>query len=552
MGILGYGKTPATFDSPFYHPFMGCTYRIAFPRFATLKLKSMKITITFIFGTFWALLFAFPALAQPTIEWQKRYGGTSGDWADHLIQNPDGSHLLVGSTMSNDGNVSGNKGMTDGWVVKIDAQGDIIWKKCYGGSSLDGLTNGIRLPDGGYVLVGSSLSNNGDVTGNRGGGDAWVIRIDSVGTRVWTKCFGGSGYDRAESIIQTLDGGFLVTAYTNSTNGDGIGNHGEQDALILKLATNGTPQWKKVLGGISFDGLGFPVQNADSSYTVAGYKNALNFAWVVGLSKTGDQLWENNFGGTGGNEIGAIIKDSTGGYFLGGTVRYNSNLPGFHGGADYWVVKIDEDREVVWQKCYGGNDEDEFKTMKLLPNGSLLLMGTTKSIDGDLAGLNGAAWIVNINALGEIVWSQTMGVSTVNNDRLFAATIHPTLGFVMLAGALSSNASNLPPPLGPSEGDFWLVKLASFTTANHPSVIPSFASVYPNPVDRVLHIDSPEPVQVELTDLMGRALLNLTTSAFSSHSKSMDIEVSHLPTGLYHLVVHKALGEVQIVKFTKN
>ena len=90
-------------------------------------------------------------------------------------------------------------------------------------------------PDGGYIVAGYTESNSGDVSGNHGSIDFWVVKLDGEGNIVWQKCLGGSGDDYADSVAVMPDGGYIVAGYTESNNGDVSGNHGEDDFWIVKL-----------------------------------------------------------------------------------------------------------------------------------------------------------------------------------------------------------------------------------------------------------------------------------------------------------------------------
>lgn len=186
--------------------------------------------------------------ASGTIEWEKKYGGTGNDFARSIQQTADGGYMIAGSTTSNDGDVSGNHGGADYWIVKLDAAGTIAWQKTYGGTSYDKAESIRQTSDGGYIMVGYAYSNNGDVSGNHGEADIWIVKIDATGTIVWQKSLGGTRDDFAEKIIQTADGGYIMAGGTTSNNGDVSGNHSlGLDFWIVKLDGTGTITWKKCL-----------------------------------------------------------------------------------------------------------------------------------------------------------------------------------------------------------------------------------------------------------------------------------------------------------------
>ena len=158
---------------------------------------------------------------------------------DKLIkQTPDGGYAVAGTSGSGNGDVTFNHGPHDFWFVKLNANGGIQWQKTYGSTTIE-ICNGMSLTsDGGYILAGYSVGNDGDVTGNHGQEDYWVVKIDSVGTLQWQKSLGGSDNDKAWGVGQSSDGSYYVTGGSESNDGDVTGNHG-QDCWIVKLSSSG-------------------------------------------------------------------------------------------------------------------------------------------------------------------------------------------------------------------------------------------------------------------------------------------------------------------------
>jgi hypothetical protein len=171
-----------------------------------------------------------------TIEWQKSLGGSNDDIPFSITQTIDGGYIIAGNSSSNDGDVSGNHGYVDCWIVKINSIGIIEWQKSLGGSNQDFVYSIIQISDGSYIIAGNSSSNDGDVSGNHGSLDCWMVKINSSGTIIWQKSLGGTGNDIPFSIIQTIDGGYIIAGYSDSNNGDVTGNQGYEDFLIIKLS----------------------------------------------------------------------------------------------------------------------------------------------------------------------------------------------------------------------------------------------------------------------------------------------------------------------------
>jgi hypothetical protein len=233
------------------------------------------------------------AETAPEIIWQKILGGSSDDYAFSIQQTPDGGYIVAGYTESNDGDVKGNHENGDFWIVKLDKDGNIEWQKTLGGSNWDWAFSVQQTPDGGYIVAGFTWSNDGDVSGNHGSLDAWIVKLDKDGNIEWQKTLGGSGNDWATSVQQTTDGGYIVAGGTYSTDGVIRGNHGSLDAWVVKLDGNGNMQWQKALGGSGSDSAWSVQQTTDGGYIVAGF-----------------------------------------------TKSNDGDVTGNHGSADFWVVKL--------------------------------------------------------------------------------------------------------------------------------------------------------------------------------------------------------------------
>jgi hypothetical protein len=173
--------------------------------------------------------------AQPIIEWQKCLGGSQADASNSIQQTTDGGYIVAGYTDSNDGDVTNLHAPSDYWIVKLDNLGSIEWQKCLGGSQLDVAYSIQQTYDGGYIVAGASVSTDGDVINNHGLGDYWIVKLNNLGSIEWQKSLGGSNDDYASSIQQTLDSGFIVAGISKSNDGDVSGNHGLGDYWVVKL-----------------------------------------------------------------------------------------------------------------------------------------------------------------------------------------------------------------------------------------------------------------------------------------------------------------------------
>jgi hypothetical protein len=166
-----------------------------------------------------------------TIEWQEALGGSGFDYSNSIQQTSDGGYIVAGTSDSNDGDVSLNNGYEDYLVVKLTSIGNIEWQKSLGGSGRDYANSIQQTSGGGYIVAGSSVSNDGDVSGNHGfATDYWVVKLTSLGAIDWQKALGGINNDYSYSIQQTSDGGYIVAGITYSIDGDVSGNNGGVDS----------------------------------------------------------------------------------------------------------------------------------------------------------------------------------------------------------------------------------------------------------------------------------------------------------------------------------
>jgi hypothetical protein len=349
---------------------------------------------------------------QGIIEWQKTLGGSGNDVGNSIQQTSDGGFILVGHTTSVDGDVTLNNGYGnsiwgDIWVVKLNSLGIIQWQKTLGGSDDEYGAMVNQTNDGGYIVVGSSRSIDGDLTENHGSFDYWVIKLSSVGSIQWQKSLGGSAYDVAQSIIQSTDGGFVIVGYSASNDGNVIGNHGSSDIWVVKLSNLGIMQWQKCLGGTGSE-LGYSIQQSnDGGYVIAGstasndgditgYHGAgawgTGDSWVVKLNGSGLLQWQKTFGGSD-DEIGhSIQQTSDGGYIvLGSTGSNDGDVFGYSGGVgwDFWIVKMNNSGTIQWQKTLGGSDDDIGYSIQQTSDGGYIFTGSSLSENGSISGSHG-------------------------------------------------------------------------------------------------------------------------------------------------------------------
>lgn len=483
------------------------------------------LTSTFLFLIYSALA----AQSAPSIEWQKALGGTHGESANAVQQTSDGGYIVAGNSMSNDGDVTGNHGGGDYWIVKLNPAGGIQWQKTLGGSNVDDAQSIRQTTDGGYIIAGSSNSGDGDISGNHGNYDYWIVKLDSNGNMQWQKSLGGSSMDMAQSIQQTSEGGYIVAGSSSSNDGDVSGNHGGGDYWIVKLDINGNIQWQKSLGGSSSEQVNSVQQTFDGGYIIAGttvstdgditvsYGN--NDFWVVKLDSGGNMQWQKTLGNIGDN-IGYYAQQTfDGGYIAVGTSFNSSNLES--GLPDYWVIKLSNNGTIEWDKYFGGSFHDNAITIRQTPEWDYIVAGWTASNNGQVTNHHGNLdyWIIKLDSSGNLKWEKTLGGPDF--DYLTALELTADNGYIV-SGSTGSTSGDVTGHHGMI--DAWIVKLNPEQLGIPENQQRHKPNLYPNPAKEFFYLDHlPRESTISITDMSGRKLfsqkyneekIKISTSAF--------------------------------------
>ncbi len=418
-----------------------------------------------------SLIFPILVFAQQKecvfVDWSKHYGGSQSDAANDMQRTPDGGFIAVGYSRSQDEDLTGNKGASDYWVVKLDSLGNLQWQQNYGGFDNDVATAVQLTDDGGYIVAGGTVSLSGQVTGNHGAEDAWVLRLDAAGNIVWKKTYGGTLNDRAESLHSTSDGGFILSGYSQSGDGDLNGNYGEFDYWVFKINGNGDLLWQKNLGGNLSDFAFDAIETTDGGFLAVGssFSNGGQVVgnqgfydyWVVKLSPTGNLVWSQALGGVGEERAYGVALTQGGVLVVGNSNSSDGDVPGNNGSYDFWVTKISDDGTLLWSKNIGGSSEDRAFGIYAKADGGALVAGFSASSNVDVGGNYGSkdGWLVNIDPDGQIIWEKNLGGSL--DDRL-AAVLELDEGGFACAGFSTSSNFDLDGNYG--EQDLWVVRLS--------------------------------------------------------------------------------------------
>jgi hypothetical protein len=520
----------------------------------------MKKIFTLLVGIiFWVGGFS----QAPVIQWQRCLGGIGMDRAFSVQQTSDGGYIFAGYTQSNDGDVTGNHGLSDMWVVKLNGSGILQWQKCLGGNSGEGASSVQQTTDGGYIVAGITDSYNGDVTGNHGYGDYWVVKLDGSGILQWQKCLGGDTLEEAKSIAQTSDGGYIVAGFTYSNNGDVTGNHSGNDFWIVKLDGSGSIQWQKCLGGTAADYANSIKQTADGGYIVAGWTGSNDGdvtgnhdtttydCWVVKLNNSGFLQWQKCLGGTSYEEAHSVQQTADGGYIVAGSAYSNDgDVTGNHGYDDYWIVKLDSIGIIQWQKCLGGTLPDYAYSIQQTSDGGYIVAGHSPSNNGNVTGNHGLDdyWVVKLNGSGTLQWQKCLG-GTQGDD---AYSIQQTTDGGFIVGGITYNYFDNGDVTGSHDtsmftgSDCWIVKLTLLTGIDE-ETNNLFLNISPNPATTEIRIEKANGriESIEIYDVLGQ----LQTSNLKPQTNKVD--VSSLSPGIYFVKMKSKEGE-RVAKFVKQ
>ena len=362
--------------------------------------------------------------------WDARFGGNKIDQLTTIGQTRDGGFILAGGTASG---ISGNKtqatyGGGDYWIVKIDSNGNYLWDKDYGSTGSDGLMSFCITRDGGCILGGTTGSNSGnDVSQpSRGGYDYWVIKLDSSGSKQWDARFGGNQDDEMYSVKQTKDGGYILSGGSTS--------------------------------GISGDKT---QPNRDSSLITSDY-------WLVKIDSAGNKQWDKRFGTVGDEASTDVIQTPDGGYLLGGSCRYTDTsgdkTQSNYGPqeSNFWVVKTDSFGNMEWDGVYGGTAGEIFGNSLSTRDGNYMLGGQSydENAAGDKTAIGDGFWLIKIDTNGNRLGDWAYG-SGINAGQTFSSMSNTPDNGYLLTGISAAVTGGDKTSANLSQTNVWTIKIDS-------------------------------------------------------------------------------------------
>ena len=315
------------------------------------------------------------------IKWTRTYGGGGDDMGWAIIELPSGGFMLAGT------GVGDNNDSRDIMVIKTDRNGKEIWIKTYGTEKEEYGWDMIECSDGNLMIAGEVTVSGEYAKGNQ---DILVIKIDPDGEKLWSKTYGGEKSDRCYSIANGKNGYYLLGSSNSIGNGD-------QDAYLIKIDDEGKRLWEKTYGSENFD-MGHDVfKTNDGNIAIIGYtktnSRGQNDAWVMKLDLHGNILWERVYGGEKEDRAVNGVQDKDGNFYITGyTKSFNASI------WDLFLLKIDPQGEMKWWKNHSGISADLGYGISLSKDGGILLTGQTYSYgnyEGDL-------WLLKTDKSGKI------------------------------------------------------------------------------------------------------------------------------------------------------
>jgi len=506
-------------------------------------LNKVKIFLLLIFN------YAPQEIFSQNILWQKCLGGSGTDIAQKVQQTFDLGFIIAATTNSVDGDIDSSFGNADAWIIKIDSNGNVEWKRNFGGSYNDAAIDIIQTADSGYLFCGATSSEDGDVTGHHGTAglnseyqDIWVVRLNSIGDLIWQKCLGGTDRENGNNIIQMHDGGYVVSGFTYSTDGDVDSCSSNNYYWTFKLDYQGNLEWQHCYDGIpngpydlcnTRDG-GFALIGKGIGYGIYDF-------WAAKADSSGNIMWTKNYGGSCLEEGFSIQQCADEGFIMAGytysndhDVISNHNNLCMNGSPDYWIIKTDSFGNLLKQKCLGGTFGELACSIKQTVTDDYIVVGVATSTDGDVTGNHGYDyWIVHLDSSLNVISQYCIGGGAEDDPYSIIQTTDS--GFVVIGSTRSTDGDVIG-----NHGfyDVWVVKISSLSNEIVELNSITDFSISFNPASHILqfyfYYNQKETIKAELLDIEGRSILHQKIVVLPGYNEGK-ILGGHLASGIYLL-----------------
>ncbi|MFN3771751.1 T9SS type A sorting domain-containing protein [Cloacibacterium normanense] len=378
------------------------------------------------------------------VTWQRNIKSNTQDFLSQLTITIDGQILLSGSTIQTNQQAVSSSNQNNGYdfhVLKMNQQGQTVWEKYFGGIQHDFLTTTVSTQEGGFLLAGTSYSDEGLQKKNKskGGSDIWLIRLDENGDEQWQKTLGTEVDEEAKSVIQTTDLGYYVAGNVQSKKGA----FGSKDVLLVKLDKNGKIINQLYLGGKGLEEVEKIIPTKDGGALVGIYSRSSKMENEKMRTEKESSLDEeskeetnlaNNQPSTKNHQ--QTTKESNSSILI--PTTYQPKTTEHYGEGDFWVVKLSKEGKVEWEKSFGGKEDDHLRTLANTDTGFIIAGESRSSSSGNKKSniKEGTdLWVIALNELGEEQWQK--GFNFKNRDVLMSlntindATGNKTKGFLL-------------------------------------------------------------------------------------------------------------------------
>ncbi|MCO6482666.1 MAG: T9SS type A sorting domain-containing protein [Flavobacteriales bacterium] len=507
----------------------------------------------------------------PGLEWQRCLGGVLYEESQGVVATADGGCAVLGTVASMEGDVSGNHGPPDMWLVKLSATGQIQWQRCYGGTGAEEASRLLATTDGGFLLLGKTWSSDGDITCADFAQHAWAAKVDPEGAIQWQVCLAG-GQDGSEaffySATETGDGGYLTVGQTFADQGIWQENHGLTDFFAAKMNGTGEIEWLHCYGGSEHDKAWAVRATSDGGYVIAGTTGSsdgqvtagsVGQVWVIKIDSDGNLLWNRRMGGSGSPGMNDDVKDlvvNPDGTILvvASTASNDGDVRGNHGGSDVWLVLLDGAGTILQQRCFGGTGNEYGWGAVRTEQGRYVVAGTTTSSDGDVSGNHSDtgrdAWVLTVDANLDLLWQKCLGGTSQDAAHALARNL---AGEIFTSGQTYSTDGDVSGLHSSGVDDIWVVKLASDLTidVSDRSALGDLL-IYPSPAIDLLNVHLPDALPANTTwdivDLMGRLVMH---GPIGPATQPVQIPVEGWAGGVYCLRLYSS-GFVSTTRFVKQ
>ncbi|ANF49243.1 secretion protein [Chryseobacterium glaciei] len=501
------------------------------------------------------------------VVWQKDIKSNTQDFLSGVTTTIDQQYLITGSSIQASKLSTGNS-QNNGYdlhLVKLNQQGEEVWKKFFVGNNHDFLSATVGTQDGGFLLAstsysGKSLDKKDD---SKGGSDIWLIRLNEFGDELWQKTIGSNADEEARSVIQTTDLGFFVAGNVqNSAKG-----YGSKDVLIIKLDKNGKELSQSVFGGRGSDEVEKMIPTRDggallgiySRSNAGGSKKTENFGegdyWIIKLNKDGKIEWEKNFGGKGDDHLRTLALTSEG-FLIGGesrSERSGNKTVGIEEGTDVWLISLNEKGDEIWQKSFNFKNRDVLMGMSVINRESEdgsgkstkgVLIGGYTQAEGRIESDDEKFWMLYLDENGNEQWRKHVkGESSKKEERLSDIKLNLD-GSIILAG---TSAEEL------GKENWKIVKLGDKQIDQ--LIVKQDIKIYPNPVSDYAYVEigfeglreGAFEAEINLYDMSGRQLQSLKTK-----NKVTKINTQSLIQGAYLVTVKTNTNKTANAKLIKK